>query len=153
MFECVSECVFVCVHLCVFMYVFACVCEWVRVCVCSCVCVCEAYMRVCVCSCLRVFESVWVWQIKTLVASIGTNLRPPSVTIERKVWEIRPKLDLVFLMTITRRKNDGTRFWFEPVSCLDNLYLDRSLSISVMVPSHCCTVKQTYLPAIHRCLN
>ena len=36
---------------------------------------------------------------------------------------------------------------------LDNLYLDRALSILVKAPSHCSTFKQTYLPAIHRYLN
>ena len=36
---------------------------------------------------------------------------------------------------------------------LDNLYLDCALSILVMAPSQCCSVKQTYQPAIHQCLN
>ena len=38
-------------------------------------------------------------------------------------------------------------------SSSDNLYLDRPHSILVMVLSHCCTIKQTNHPAIHRCLN
>ena len=35
---------------------------------------------------------------------------------------------------------------------IDNLYLDSALSTLVMAPSHCCTVKQIYHPAVHQCL-
>ena len=45
-----------------------------------------------------------------------------------------------------------SQLWQVLVRKLDNLYLDRSLSILVMAPSHCCNVKQTYLPSIHRYL-
>ena len=99
-------------------------------------------------------------------------IRVPTLITKSVTWQTLQALDYFHKQNYLHRdvkpenilvRKDGLvklcDFNFAKVACkfqlefLDNLYLDRALSILLMAPSHCCTVKQTYQPAIHRYLN